>query len=156
VIGQEGWRKALGSEATKGIEARRRKLAARIERLIEEAERTEPLGVARRHRIKDAVRRGLREQRGIEAHTRAMVAAEVRQGRVLIELTQEGMSERASYRALRLSRPVGERRLKLARTALSTSRGEFSTVPARRVGDTSEDADRETDGGVEPGAFEER
>lgn len=117
----------MGIETTKALQARRRECAAQIERLIARADERNPIGSARRARIKETARLARRKVRGLIAAQQSVAATELEIGQALLRLVGKGMSRNEAYELVGLSRHLGRRYLDLAMSSPPTQPTDFST-----------------------------
>ena len=80
----------MGIETTKALQARRRECAAQIERLIARADERNPIGSARRVRIKETARLARRKVRALTAAQQSVTAIELEIGQALLALSAKG------------------------------------------------------------------
>jgi hypothetical protein len=120
----------MGIETTKALQARRRESAARIDRLIAQADERSPIGSVRRARIKEAARIARRRLRALAAAQQSVAAIEVEIGQALMRVVDQGLSRNAAFDLAGLSRHLGRRYLDLAQSAQTQVPGEFSTALA--------------------------
>lgn len=120
----------MGVKAGSAIRARQREVAARVERLIAQADNRAPIGSARRVALQGAVRDGRRALRA-RARARCLVAsAEADAGAALLRLVAEGLTQVEAFGALGLSTAVGRRLYADAAHAVTHT----ATRAAARVG----------------------
>lgn len=104
----------MGSQATKAIRARRRKAAARVERLIAGANAGNPDTAAARQRILATARTARQRLRALESTRRSLAAKETEVGEAILALTDEGITSNDAYRLLDLSCAIGRRYVDIA------------------------------------------
>jgi hypothetical protein len=131
----------MGIETTRALQARRRESAARIDRLIAQANDRSPIGSARQARIKEGARIARRRIKSLSAAQRAAAAIEIEIGQALLRITEQGLSRNEAFDLAGLSRHLGRRYvdLALARTDPSSdgvvhnggSRRRHAAEPAR-------------------------
>lgn len=117
----------MGIETTKALQARRRESAAQIERLIARADQRNPIGSARRARIKDTARLARRKCRDLAAARQSAAAIELDLGQALLRLLGQGMSRNEAFELVGLSRHFGRRYLELAMSPPPPQQTGFST-----------------------------
>lgn len=141
----------MGIETTKALHTRRRESAAQIERLIARANERNPIGSARRARIKETARVARRKVRALTASQQSVAAIEVEIGQALLRLLGHGMSRNEAFELVGLSRHMGRRYLDLAISSPPPQPTDFSTELSadRATGRAETDLDL---GGDRPGA----
>ena len=136
----------MGIETTKALQARRRETAARIDRLIAQADARSPIGSARRARIKEAARIARRRFRALAAAQQSVAAIEVEIGRALLRVVDQGLSRKEAFDLAGLRRHLGRRYLDLALSARTQVPSEFSTVLADDVRSRHDGGDLDLNG----------
>lgn len=99
----------MGVKAGSAIRARQREVAARVERLIAQADDQAPIGSARRAAIRHAVRAGRRALRARDRARDLVESAEADVGSALLSAVAQGLTQAESFEALGLSTAVGRR-----------------------------------------------
>lgn len=117
----------MGIETTKALKARRRESVAQIERLILRADERNPIGSARRARIKETARLGRRKVRALTAEQQSVAAIELEIGQALLRLVGQGMSRNEAFELVGLSRHMGRRYLDRVISSPPPRRTDFST-----------------------------
>src|SRR5680860_1315621 len=118
----------MGIETTRALKARRREAAARIDRLIAQADLLSPIGSVRRARIKEGARIARRRLRALTAAQQSVAAIEVEIGQALLRVVDQGLSRNEAFDLAGLSRHLGRRYLDLALCARPQVPGELSTA----------------------------
>lgn len=131
----------MGAVATRSIRARRREVAARVDRLVVGQDLRDPEARARRQRVLLAQREARRGVRRIVRLEAQLSVAQVQVGTALVRLVAEGVSVDRAVAAVGLSRSVGRRYLRGAvnpsnprESRLSTS-AEGGRAPGEPSGD---------------------
>jgi hypothetical protein len=141
----------MGIETTKALKARRRESAAQIERLIARVDERNPIGSARRARIKEIARLARRKVRALTAEQQSAAAIELEIGQALVRLVGQGTSRNEAFELVGLSRHMGRRYLNRAIGSPPPRETDFSTeLPGDRATGGAE-KDRDLDGD-HPGA----
>ena len=107
----------MGVETTKALQARRRAAAAHTDRLIAQADERNPIGSARRARIKESARLARRRVAALAAAQQAVTAIEVEIGRALLRVVDQGLSRNEAFEIAGLARHLGRRYVQLAERA---------------------------------------
>ena len=115
----------MGIETTKALQARRRESAAQIERLIARADERNPIGSARRARIKETARLARRKVRALTAAQQSVAAIELEIGQALLRLRRPRDVTQRGVRAGRAQPPPWP--------ALPRPRDEFPAPTADRL-----------------------
>lgn len=144
----------MGIETTKALQARRRESAAQIERLIARADERNPIGSARRARIKESARLARRKVRALTAEQQSVAAIELVIGQALLRLVGQGMSRNEAFELAGITRAHGRRYLRLAGSARPRVRDASSTTPAAAGRATAHSGHLEPNG-TYPGASHE-
>jgi hypothetical protein len=117
----------MGVETTKALHARRRESAAQIERLIARVYERNPIGSARRARIKETARFARRKLRALRAAEQSITAIELELGQALLRLLDHGVSRKEAFELVGLSRHMGRRYLYRAISSQPPRPPDFST-----------------------------
>jgi hypothetical protein len=141
----------MGIETTKALTARRRESAAQIERLIARAHERNPIGSARRARIRETARFARRKVRTLTAAQQSAAAIEFEIGQALIRLVGQGMSRNEAFELVGLSRHMGRRYLDRAINSPPPRPTDFSTELSGDTATVRAEADLDLDGDL-PGA----
>jgi hypothetical protein len=141
----------MGIETTKALQARRRESAAQIERLIARAHERNPIGSARRARIKQTAGLARRKVRALRAAQESVTAIELELGQALLRLLDQGMSRNEAFELVGLSRHVGRRHLDLVISSPPPRPTAFSTELSGDRATGRAETDLDLDGG-HPGA----
>ncbi|MGK2876719.1 MAG: hypothetical protein ACSLEW_13960 [Nocardioides sp.] len=104
----------MGVKESAAVRARQREVAARIERLIDQADQRAPIGSQRRARIRNLIREGRVALRRRDRAERDIEAATDEIGRTLTGLVDEGLKHFEAFEALGVSIGVGRRLLREA------------------------------------------
>ncbi len=133
----------MGVETTKALQARRRAAAAHTDRLIAQADERNPIGSARRARIKESARLARRRVTALAAAQQAVTAIEVEIGRALLRVVDQGLSRNEAFEIAGLTRHLGRRYVELAERAQAQVPADPSTGSAteRAVRPLSSDLD---------------
>ena len=122
----------MGVEAAKGVRARQREAAARVERLIIRRDARVPIGSARRARIRSGFREVRRVLRARDAAQAEVEHAEAAAGAALARILAEGLSHSDVCAVLALSAGVGRRLIRSAKVR-TRSPGSASSTDAPRA-----------------------
>ena len=107
----------MGNVTSKALLARRRESAARISRLVTEAQERSQAGADHRHRITQSLRLARRRLRALAAAHRNAAALEVEIGNALVRVEAAGMSRNEVFQRVGVSRHAGRKYIAAALAA---------------------------------------